>query len=165
MAILILAAAELFRRGKFSVSFDIVGEPAMPEDKIYLKEIKKLAESFNFGKAVRFLGPKYYWELPEIYRSHNIFVHASKTGSLDKAVLEALACGVNIFTSSEAYDNLLSFIVKFRLGDYMDLASKMEAAFAEKRLGVNEHSVKWIEKNFDLKRLINKILNFYGINE
>lgn len=162
---LVFAVAELVRRAKFSADLDVVGEPALSEDENYFKEIKEISESAGSGKAIKFLGPKYYWELPDIYGSHNVFIHASKTGSLDKAVLEALACGKNVFTSSEAYDNLSSLIVKFKPGDAIDLADKIEKAFAEKHLGINEQAVNWIGKNYNLDRLINKIINFYRTNE
>jgi len=36
-----------------------------------------------------------------------LFVNLSDTGSIDKAVLEAMACGLKILTSNEAFKNIV----------------------------------------------------------
>ncbi len=54
-----------------------------------------------------------------------VFVHASETGSLDKAVLEAMSCGVIPITSSEAFTGLLNDhkdLLLFKKGDEVQLA-------------------------------------------
>ena len=43
----------------------------------------------------------------EFYQSGDLFVNLSDTGSLDKAVLEAMACGLKILTSNEAFKSVL----------------------------------------------------------
>jgi glycosyltransferase involved in cell wall biosynthesis len=40
----------------------------------------------------------------EEYRTAGVFVHTSETGSLDKVVLEALACGLPVITTSSLAD-------------------------------------------------------------
>ena len=68
-------------------------------DKEYMESLK--------GKA-KFVGPITYLDMPRFYHSAKLFVNASTTGSLDKTVLEALACAVPVRTSNEAFHDLPS---------------------------------------------------------
>ena len=63
-----------------------------PERK-HLEEVAKKA-----GINVTFLGPLSQAALREEYRRAAYFIHTSETGSLDKVVLEALACGCPVLT-------------------------------------------------------------------
>jgi glycosyltransferase involved in cell wall biosynthesis len=51
---------------------------------------------------VHFLGGLTQTALRDEYRTASLFIHTSETGSLDKVVLEALACGLPIRTSDPA---------------------------------------------------------------
>lgn len=51
---------------------------------------------------VKFLGGLSQIELRDEYRKAALFIHTSETGSLDKVVLEALACGLPIRTHDPA---------------------------------------------------------------
>lgn len=68
----------------------IVGEG--PE-RAHLEEFAKQA-----GERVTFLGPLTQAALPEQYRKAAYFIHTSETGSLDKVVLEAVACACPVHT-------------------------------------------------------------------
>ncbi len=54
------------------------------------------------GAKVEFLGGLSHAQVREEYRRAALFVHRSETGSLDKVVLEALACGCPINTTDQA---------------------------------------------------------------
>jgi glycosyltransferase involved in cell wall biosynthesis len=56
----------------------------------------------EIGATVSFLGPLSQKSLPDEYRRAHAFLHTSETGSLDKVVLEALACGCPIRTDDPA---------------------------------------------------------------
>lgn len=51
---------------------------------------------------VQFLGGLTQAQLRDEYRTAAYFIHTSETGSLDKVVLEALACGLKIITNDPA---------------------------------------------------------------
>ncbi len=68
----------------------IVGEGPERE---HLEEVAQ-----KIGARVTFLGPLTQAELPEQYRKAAYFIHTSETGSLDKVVLEAVACGCPVHT-------------------------------------------------------------------
>ena len=59
----------------------------------------------------------------------SIFVNLTPTGSFDKAILEAMACGDIVIVSNKAFERFLSqetaSLVMFKEGDSTDLANKM----------------------------------------
>lgn len=70
------------------------------------RNLEKLAESLSLSSRVHFFGAHTHEELRDEYRRASVFVHTSETGSLDKVVLEALACGLPVVTTSTALRDL-----------------------------------------------------------
>jgi len=64
------------------------------------KNLEVLAQ--KLGAQVKFLGPLTQEELREEYRRAAGLIHTSETGSLDKVVLEAVACGCPVKTNDPA---------------------------------------------------------------
>ncbi len=65
------------------------------------------------GAHVRFLGGLTQVQLRDEYRTALYLIHTSETGSLDKVVLEALACGLRVKTNNPALKPLESESPKF----------------------------------------------------
>ena len=64
------------------------------------EHLEKLAR--ELGARVHFLGPLTKEKLRDEYRRAAYLIHTSETGSLDKVVLEALACGLLVRTNDSA---------------------------------------------------------------
>lgn len=64
-------------------------------------QLKKISESLKAN--VEFTGSLTHEQLRDEYRRAKILVHTSETGSMDKVVLEALATGVQVITTSDVY--------------------------------------------------------------
>ncbi len=60
------------------------------------------ALAMRLGATVNFLGGLTQAQLREEYRRAAYLIHTSETGSLDKVVLEALACGLSVHTNDPA---------------------------------------------------------------
>jgi glycosyltransferase involved in cell wall biosynthesis len=60
----------------------------------------------KLGARVLFLGGLQQAQLRDEYRKASLLIHTSETGSLDKVVLEALACGLPIRTNDPALKRL-----------------------------------------------------------
>lgn len=90
---LIVAVSLLAKKGR-SVVLNVAGngEPS------YIAELKVLAKREGVDRQIVFLGPVIHENLPDLYRNTHLFLHTSETGSLDKAPLEALACGVPVIS-------------------------------------------------------------------
>lgn len=68
--------------------------------------LENLAERLALASRMHFLGSKTQEQLREEYRKAGVFVHTSETGSLDKVILEALACGLPVITTSTTLSDL-----------------------------------------------------------
>lgn len=106
--ILIRACALLKNSFKESWTLSFVGGPILDRDKTYLKFLKMLVAENNLAPHVSFYGAQKYSDIPQTLRDHDIFVNLSNTGSLDKAVFEAMSTGLTVITSNEAYRPVLN---------------------------------------------------------
>ncbi|MBU6142079.1 glycosyltransferase family 4 protein [Patescibacteria group bacterium] len=139
--------------------FDVVGGPAVRADECYLHELENLVASWELGGVVRFLGERTHTELPAIYAAYGLFLHASRTGSMDKVVLEALAAGLPVITSSEAYPGFPN-VHRFTPGDPHALARGIMKMIAEKPSAADaEHARSFIRERYGLGTLIGKIVH------
>ena len=98
----LIGALKLLADQGLGFSVTIVGEPALAEDCSYAERLKEHVRTLGLADRVVFLGKKQNRELVPIYRSRDIFVHMSKTGSVDKTLLEAMACGMKVISSNDA---------------------------------------------------------------
>lgn len=85
----------------------VIGKPAIPEDHAYLARVKKLIADKRLEESFVYKGAIANRELPPHLQSCDISVNVGKTGSLDKAVLEAMSVGLPILTCNEALAEVL----------------------------------------------------------
>lgn len=85
----------------------IVGDVGAPEDVSYVEAMKSLAKELGSENQVHFVGAVTHEKIKDYLARTDIFLHTSETGSMDKSVLEALACGVPVLSSSEAFKGIL----------------------------------------------------------
>ncbi len=142
----------------------IVGAPANPEDKEYELRLKALMKGLGIEDRVRFMGPAKHDDVPGLISSADVFVNMSNTGSLDKAVLEAMSCGVPALTSNEAFKDILDpFGLTFPEKDPAALAGKIQMLMAKRSelrsLGGRLRDI--VVKQHSLPRLINEIRALY----
>ena len=88
-------------------TFTIVGGPLLPRDHTYFSSLKKLVREKGLESFIHFYGSHPYNEIPDILREHDMFINLSGTGSLDKAVLEAMSAGLTVIVANEAYRPIL----------------------------------------------------------
>ncbi|MBI1957147.1 MAG: glycosyltransferase family 4 protein [Candidatus Niyogibacteria bacterium] len=85
----------------------IVGGPLTSADEGYVKTLRERINAKNLKNNIVWRGAHSYGEMPAIYQSHDLFISVSGTGSVDKAVLEAMACGLTVITANEAFRDIL----------------------------------------------------------
>lgn len=117
-----------------------------------MQNLRNLAESLSLASRIRFLGPQTQKQLREEYRRASVLVHASETGSLDKVVLEALACGLPAITTSATLAGLPIMVV-----------NATPDAIAKSVLEIRETNTEslaaYVRTHHSLKHLIPAILN------
>ncbi len=162
---LIKAVAELHQTGDHAIRCDIIGAPALPQDEQYLASLRELVSALKLEARVRFAGPVAHADVARVYQSADCLVNLSGTGSLDKAVLEAMACEVPVITSNPAFAPVLPSAWVIPGNDFRRLA---EAIRALRQLGPHErqqlqtHLREIVVTRHNLTQLVGKILAACG---
>lgn len=84
----------------YSFQLRIVGS-AESQHLAYQQALQNLADTYHL--AVEFAGSIPYHQIAQVYQEADVMVNLSNTGSLDKAVLEAMSCGLPVITANEAF--------------------------------------------------------------
>jgi len=126
---------------KLNVEFKVAGEPITEEDKKYVSELR----DFNW-KSMK------HAEISEFLNDCNVFVNLSDTGSLDKAILEAMACDRKILTSNEAFSDILD---KKYFTSNSDVLGNLNRLLKDKG---KPNLSEYVIKNHSLKGLTQKLL-------
>jgi glycosyltransferase involved in cell wall biosynthesis len=100
----VLKAYRLLKKRVPALTLTIAGSAGSPKDVAYAETV--ISEVRTAGAVV--LPPLPNREIPELLSMSTVFMSASETGSLDKAVLEAMSCGVVPVTSNPAFKEMLS---------------------------------------------------------
>ncbi len=80
-----------------------IGAPATPQDEIYAQRLRARAAK---SPVVGYEGGVPHEDVAAWLGHADVFVNLSTTGSVDKAVLEAMARGVPVVTTNNAFDEL-----------------------------------------------------------
>jgi len=107
-----IKALKILKSKNFAFQYHVVGAPATKEQEGYLEMIKNQIKEMNLDKDVVFHGAVSADRVPGFLEQSDLFISASKTGSLDKVVLESFLNSVPVVTCNEAFLELL--------GDYKD---------------------------------------------
>lgn len=101
----VIELADAVRRAHPGLTFRlrIIGDTYLETDKAYEVSLKKLVADRQLGDIVTFEGAKLGNDLVAAYQRAAVFVTESATGSLDKVVLEALACGTPVLAASSVF--------------------------------------------------------------
>lgn len=128
---MIMAADILVNKEKIKdLKFEIVGDIPSEKDRDYFDSLKELIKKYGLEDYFEFKGKVSYQEIEKYYQSCDVFVNPSNTGSLDKTVLEAMACRKIVVTCNEAYYNIFNSKIRercyFEPDDYKELARKVK---------------------------------------
>lgn len=104
---MILAGAVLKNIWDRPWTLSVVGGPLTRRDEDYFTRLKALVREKNLSDRVFFLGPRPYAAIPATYRNHDMFISLSRTGSVDKSVLEAMSSGLSVICANEAFRSIL----------------------------------------------------------
>jgi len=150
---------ELRRRpGTEGLRLRLVGTTITAEDQYYDLRLRERMWLRGLQEAVDFVGFVPQAFLPACYQRAFVHLNVSGTGSMDKTVLEALACGCPALTSNEAFRELLAGYPEFLLHDprpvaiadaVLDLHRRRDAydRTALRRLVVGRHDLDgYVEK-------------------
>ncbi len=146
--LLILAKTVILLTQKLNtqVTLTIVGEPYLEKDKQYKKTLVQFIKDNNIENSINFVGKVDHKNIASFYLNSDVFINASKTGGVDKAVLEAMVSLCPVITSNQAFQNILPLNSQFKSGDINDLVKKIEGIgsidkIALKKYVIENHSI------------------------
>jgi len=90
-----------------NIRLKIIGDVILKPQQVYFDNLKKMVEVMNLANQVEFIGWVSNRNIVPYYQTADLFINMSQTGSLDKAVLEAMACGCLVLTANEAFKEIL----------------------------------------------------------
>jgi glycosyltransferase involved in cell wall biosynthesis len=95
---LLIEAVALIRQKspELPLCFKIVGGPLGDTDQAYAAKLHQLIAQYHLQDTVVLVGNAPFPEVVTYYQQADCFVNVSETGSIDKAVLEAMSCGVPV---------------------------------------------------------------------
>jgi len=155
----LIEAVKILDREGIDFILNIVGG-AKEKDKEYFEKIKKLSKDLEDKGKIKFLGEIPNYKTPEIYNQHEVFVNLTPSGSLDKAIFEAMSCGCIVLCSNNYFLNspIRNFIFKEK--DVKDLSLKLKTAlnlsYVEKEK-IFKDSEEFVFKKHSLKRLMQEL--------
>jgi glycosyltransferase involved in cell wall biosynthesis len=163
----LVEAVHILHSKGISLKLNIAGGPITDQDKIYFSELQEKVRTFQLNKVIHFVGNISAREMPAFYQSGQFFINLSDTGSIDKAVLEAMSSGLIVLTSNEAFKEELRTISPELFLESTEspiVAERIEALLKMPQEEIHTLQKKLRErvvKNHNLDTLIKRIINIY----
>jgi len=158
---LIKAASLLKKRLTKKIKVTFVGGPVTEADKAYAEKVRAQVASSGLNEEVAFIGDISPVQMPNVYKDVDFAVNLTPTGGIDKVVLEAMAAGIPVFTSNEAfrpYFNEYADRLIFTHADPADLANKIEAVMKNgSSASIGAYLQGVVKEKADIAALIGKI--------
>jgi glycosyltransferase involved in cell wall biosynthesis len=161
----LIKAVKLLEDKEFKVM--IIGKPYGKEGEEYFQSLKRKVVELRLKDKVVFEGNVAFKDILQYYQQSTVFVNPSSTGSLDKTVLEAMACEIPSITCNEAFLNVFDGEMKkkcyFEKGDYRDLAEKIELFINNDETELRKRHRKIVVDNHSVDRLVDKLVMVFGM--
>lgn len=140
-----------------SVELTVVGDAVLPVDTAYKKTVQERTKDTR----VSFIGWVPHRETAKLYQIADLFINLSDTGSVDKAVLEAMACGCPVLTSNEAFKGIVPSDMFLEHADAASLAEtikRVKALPSETRLEQGLKLREIVVRDHGIEQLASRIL-------
>ncbi len=96
--------------GYNNVELHLIGGPARAEDEQYMAKLTQLIDAYELQQHISFIGTRTYDTIVHEYQQGDALLNLSRTNSLDKVALEAMACGIPVVTSNPAFQSLMEAV-------------------------------------------------------
>ena len=159
--IMIKAVYLLNKQGIKNINLDIIGSTVLKTQESYFNSLKDMVAKMNLTDKVKFLGSISHNNIPKYFQKSNLFINLSGTGSIDKAVLEAMACGCLVLTSNEAFKKIISAELMVEKNRPEKLAEKIKETMGKQKEEKNRIIQKLrqiVAQNHNLNNLIKNII-------
>jgi glycosyltransferase involved in cell wall biosynthesis len=146
----LIEAVHILADEGLQIPVDIFGSPGLDTQEKYFDRLKRMVAEKGIGHLVHFRGSVPNRDLPRYLREAYLFVSTSQTGSLDKAILESMACGVPAVTCNDAAIPILNdykALLSFERNDHRALADVIKSV-------MNMDGEEYERMRQDLRRIV-----------
>lgn len=160
------ALSLLAGRGRDLV-LDWVGGGMTAADEAFGGEVRARVRALGLEDRVNFAGAIPYREVPDWYARSTVVVNASRTGSVDKVVLEAMASGRAVVSCNESIPPVLESLgdererLRFSPQDAPELAARIEGLLelgAPGRADLGRRLRAIVARDHDVERLMARLV-------
>lgn len=161
----LIKAVEILNKEDVNLKVNIIGGVGLVEQEKYLSGLKKMAREKKLDNVIDFVGAVPNKDIINYLQSADLFVNMSNTGSLDKAMVEAMACELPVLTCNEAMEEVLGEsknLLMYDKGNYEDFVQKIiiiKNMEKNKRESLGKKLREIVKNNHSQDRLIKKIIN------
>ncbi len=155
----LINALLLLDRENIDFVANIYGD-SLKVDKAYRERVKEMARKLEEKRKIIFHGAIPNYKTPEIYNQNEIFINLTESGSLDKTIFEAIACGCLPLTSNRGLAGHIDGSLLFDEENAEDLAQKLSSLLMsdeERRESLQTGLPEFVEKNHSLHLLGNEM--------
>lgn len=155
LEILVEAADWIGKETDLPWTIEIMGEPLDRDGEQYAAELRLKIRNSGLASRVRLLPAAPHGAMPSWYQSTDVFVNLSATGSLDKAVLEAMSAGCSVVTANEAFRKILPIGSFLERGTPENVGRAIARALNEPRPRLDFRS--YVEREHNLPKLLDGV--------
>lgn len=161
----LIDAVDILVKDNIQVTVKIIGDIGLLGQEKYFSKLKQIVEENKLERIIFFIGAIPNKDIIKYLQESDMFVNTSNTGSLDKAVLEAMAAELPILTCNEALQGVLgnlSGLLMFPKGDSQYLAGKIKFIANmnnSDKINLGRNLRKIVKENHNLTNFVNKIAN------
>jgi glycosyltransferase involved in cell wall biosynthesis len=163
----LIKAAEILKKEDVKFVINIIGGVGLSEQKKYLEKMKEIINSKELNNYINFIGSVPNKKILSHLQKSDLFINMSHTGSLDKAILEAMSCELPVLTCNEALNDVLGTDrdkLMFLKRDYKSLAVRIKyiiSMSSSDRESSGDKLRDIVIKNHNIDNFIGRIINFY----
>lgn len=160
------ALALLTSRGR-ELTLELTGAGLVTSDEAYRQRVVARVRELGLEARVSLVGAVPYRDIPARYAAASVVLNPSRTGSLDKVVLEAMASGRPVISCNEATGALFAPLgpraagLHFEPGDAPGLAQRIEGLLdlpAQQRVRLGADLRALVEREHDVERLMDRLV-------
>jgi glycosyltransferase involved in cell wall biosynthesis len=137
------------------VTLTIVGKAVTETERVYEQKIIDHIEILNLSASVTLLGAVPQTTLPEVLNRAKVFVTVAQNGSLDKAMLEALSCGLPVVSMAEGSVSLP--LLSSQVTTQEDFVTEVKKVLESKQFYKPEYTY-YVQNQHSLTHLIPRII-------
>lgn len=151
-------ALEKLRAAGISFTADIVGDPTDPRSE-YAHEVRNIAASLALEGVIKMHPSVTNTKARDLFRSHAIYVNLTPSGSFDKTIGEAMACGCLVVCANDALRPIISeYITEDTSDSVAKVLARSLSLESETRAVILRSNRDYVLRQHSLELLVQKLL-------